>query len=208
MNTFKMAADYCQFIQRPHLQAIEVSVATDGTVIRSRCAKMHFASDPYGELDYGKKLSISEVVTAADRITENKHIQQQHFEDILFPLNPSPPISTQAPSKDDSRLTPLRPRSVHLTHYVFGSFKEILFDVPGPHNPYLRRNALAQLPPQQQGSLSSWSSQDPSHYQAATGPCEEPVYAGQRFEALKRHLETELTLCLGNCIYYDRGDFR
>lgn len=44
--------------------------------------------------------------------------------------------------------------------------------------------------------------------QAATGPAQDPLYAGEELEALKRHLEAELQPTLGPCVYYDRGTFR
>ena len=47
-----------------------------------------------------------------------------------------------------------------------------------------------------------------SYYQAATGPAQDPIYAGGPFEALKLRLAMELEPSLGSCIYYDRGNFR
>lgn len=42
---------------------------------------------------------------------------------------------------------------------------------------------------------------------ATTGPLKDPAFADHRLQALKAHLQTELTPSLGPCIYYDRDDF-
>ncbi|KAF6223244.1 hypothetical protein HO133_000086 [Letharia lupina] len=64
---------------------------------------------------------------------------------------------------------------------------------------------LGDLPDSQAIQLPASHGANP---QVKDEPPEEPMYAGARFEALKRTIKIELEPYLGNCIYYDRGLLR